>query len=48
MVAFTEILENMCIVIVCQQGYDVINFENNTIFLIKSFFINDQKVRTKM
>ena len=33
-----EILFNMCIAIVCQPGSDVINFEINLIFLIKSFF----------
>ena len=31
-----EILGYMCIAIVCLQGCDVINFENNLIFLIKA------------
>ena len=33
-----EILDNLCIAIVCFPGCDVINFEINLIFLIKSFF----------
>ena len=37
------ILVNICIPIVCQQGCDVINFEINRIFLIKSFlYIKNQ------
>ena len=30
-----EILSNMCIAIACSPGFDVINFENNLIFLTK-------------
>ena len=37
----------MCIVIVCQAGFEVINFEINLVFLIKPFFLNDQKLKTK-
>ena len=38
MIAFIlEILDNMCIAIVCEPGYDVINFEINLIFLVTSF-----------
>ena len=37
----------MCIAIVLYPGGDVINFENNLIFLIKLFFLHDQKVKTK-
>ena len=42
-----EILGNMCIVIVYQPGCEVMHFEVNLIFLIKSFFLHDQKVITK-
>ena len=42
-----EILDNMYIVIVCWPGCGKINFEINLIFLIKQFFIHDQKVKTK-
>ena len=42
-----EILGNMCIVIVCSSGFDVTNFEINPMFLIKPFFLNDQKVNMK-
>ena len=35
------------IAIVCKSGCDVMNFEVNLIFLIKSFFLYDQKVVTK-
>ena len=38
-----EILSNMCIVIGC----DVINYEINLTLLIKTFFLRDQKVKTK-
>ena len=34
-----------CIVIVCQSGCDVINFENNRILLIKLSFLDDWKDR---
>ena len=37
----------MCIAIVCKQGCDGLNFEVNLIFLIKHFFLHDQKVVTK-
>ena len=43
-----EILGNMCIVILCCPDCDVINFEINLIFLIKTFFLHDQKVNTKI
>ena len=42
-----EILINMCVVILCQPGCDVINFELNLIFLIKLFFLHVQKIKTK-
>ena len=38
----------MRIIIVCQPGYDVINFEINLIFLVKPFFLHDQIVKTKI
>ena len=38
----------MRIIIVCQPGYDVINFEINLIFLAKPFFLHDQIVKTKI
>ena len=41
------ILGNIHIIIVCKPGCDVMNFEVNLIFLIKSFFLHDQKVVTK-
>ena len=37
----------MCIVIVCYPGCDVMDFEINSIFLIKPFFQHDQKFITK-
>ena len=43
----SEILGNICIAIVCKSGCDVMNFEDNLIFLIKPFFLHDQKVATK-
>ena len=43
----SEILGNMCIVKVFWSGCDVIDFEMNLIFLIKPFFLHDQKVKTK-
>ena len=42
-----EILGNMRIAIVCKSGCDVMNFEVNLIFLIKPFFLHEQKVVTK-
>ena len=43
-----EILSNMCIVIICCPVCDVINFEIKHSFLIKTFYIHNQKVRTKL
>ena len=43
-----EILGNMCIAIVYLESCDVIYFEINLIFLIKPFFLTDQKVKTKI
>ena len=43
-----EILDNMCIVIVCYPGYDVINFEINLIFLIKPFLYMTKKSRQEL
>ena len=42
-----EILDNMCIAIVCEPDCDVMNFEVNLIFLVEPFFLHDQKVVTK-
>ena len=44
---YFTLLGNMCIAIVYKPGYDVMNFEVNIIFLIKLFFLHDQKVVTK-
>ena len=38
-----EILDNVCIAILCFQGFDAINFEIDLIFLIKSFFYLSKK-----
>ena len=38
----------MCIAIVCETGSDVINFEINLIFIIKSFFYMFKKSRQKL
>ena len=43
-----EILVNMCITIVCFPGCDVINFEINLIFLIRSFFCMTKNSRQKI
>ena len=43
-----EILGNMYIVIVCWPVRDVINFEISIFFLIKPFFLLEQKVETKI
>ena len=43
-----DILINMCIAIACFPGCDVRNFEIKLIFLIKPFFLHDQKVKTKL
>ena len=40
-----EILANMCVVIVCKPGCNVIHFKINLTFLIKSLFLNEQKVK---
>ena len=37
----------MCIPIVCKPGCDAMNFEVNLVFLIKPFFLHDQKRRGK-
>ena len=42
-----EILGNTCLAIASKPGCDVMNFEVNLIFLIKLFFLHDQKVVTK-
>ena len=42
-----EVSGNMCFAIGCQPGCDVMNFEVDFIFLIKPFFLHDQKVMTK-
>ena len=42
-----EILGNMCTAIICKPGCDIMNFDVNLIFLIKPFFLLDQKVETK-
>ena len=39
-------LVRYCIVIICIQGCDVINFEINLKFLIKPFCLHNQKVKT--
>ena len=43
-----EILVNMCIAIVCQQDRDVMDFENNLIFLIKPFSYMTKKSRREL
>ena len=45
---FVRYWSNMCTTIVCSTGRDVTNFEINLTFLIKSFFLHDQKVKTKI
>ena len=42
-----EILGNVCIAIAGKPGCDVMNFEVNLIFLIKSLLLHDQKIVTK-
>ena len=37
----------MCVAIVCKPGYDVINFELNLTFLVKSFLYMTKKSRHK-
>ena len=43
-----EVLVHMCIAIVCFSRCDVMNFKINLIFPIKSFFLHDQKMKTKI
>ena len=43
-----EILCNMCFVIVCETGCEVIIFEIDLIFLIKLFFLYVQKTKPKI
>ena len=43
-----DILVNMCIVIVCKPGCDVIGFEISLIFLIKQFSYMTKKSRQKI
>ena len=43
-----EILGNMCIAVVSYPGCDVIYFEINFTFVIKLFFLQDQKGKTKI
>ena len=43
--AFT--LGNICIISACQPGCFAINVEINLVFLIKPFYLDDQKVRQK-
>ena len=45
---FREILGNIYIVIVCETGCDVINFEINFIFLIKPFFHMTKKSKQEL
>ena len=40
--------DNMCIAIICFPGCDVINFEINLSFLIKTFSYMTKKLRTKI
>ena len=43
-----EIFDNMCIAIVCFPGCEVINFEINFTFLIKSFYWMTKKSRQNL
>ena len=43
-----EMLSIKYIVIVCEAGCDIKNFEINLIFLIKPFLLYDQNVKTKI
>ena len=38
-------MDNICVAVLCFPGCDVLNFEINLIFLIKSFFLHDQEPR---
>ena len=42
-----EILDTMCIAIVCFPGCDILNFEINPIFLIKPFYYLTKMLRQK-
>ena len=35
----------MCVAIVWKLDYDVMNFDINLVFLIKPFFLHDQKIK---
>ena len=43
-----EILDNMCIVIICFPVYDARNFENSLSFFIRACFYMNKKLRTKV
>ena len=43
-----EILGNMCIASICISCCEAMNFEVNLMFLIKLFFLHNQKVMTKI
>ena len=43
-----ETLANICIIITCWPVCGVMNFEINLIFLIKPFFLHDQRIKTKL
>ena len=43
-----EILGNMCIIIVCFPSCEVVNFEINFAFLIKSFFYMTKNSKQKI
>ena len=47
LIAFLEILCNMCMVVVCCPGFDVISFEINLSFFIK-LFSHMKNIRTKI
>ena len=48
MIVFTSCdMENMCVVVICFPGCDVINLEINLIFLIKPFFFMNKISRQK-
>ena len=48
MIIFTSCdMENMCAVVICFPGCDVINLEINLIFLIKPFFFMNKISRQK-
>ena len=48
MIVFTSCdMENMCVVVICFPGCDVINLEINLIFLIKPFFFMSKISRQK-